>query len=163
MAEIALGTIPLFIRFFCFPLTSRKEETQPQILAKRFAFLFKFYNFPWDRNGYVFFLIIHLLETGTHVKSKKKFQIIQCIIQRKNICLMNARQILSCPILSMEVTMLPIQRGKMLIGMVVCFPLYFFAEVGMVQGSFPLLNLTDLKEVSHFKLVPNCAYFSQAK
>lgn len=59
--------------------------------------------------------------------------------------------------------MLPIQRGKMLIGMVVCFPLYFFAEVGMVQGSFPLLNLTDLKEVSHFKLVPSCAYFSQAK
>ena len=76
---------------------------------------------------------------------------------------MNARQILSCPIFSMEVILLPIQRGKTLIGMVVCFPLYFFAEVGMLQGSFPPLNLTDLKEVSHFPLVPNCAYFSQAK
>ena len=66
----------------------------------------------------MFLVIIHLLEISTQGQSKKKkIQKIQCSIQRKNVCLINAR----CLVLSVEVTLLPIQREKMLIGKVVCF------------------------------------------
>lgn len=71
MADTGLATVPLLIRFLRFPFTSPKEKTQPQIPSKCFVFPFKNYNFPCDGNGYVFFLIIHLLLIGTHVQSKK--------------------------------------------------------------------------------------------
>lgn len=47
--------------------------------------------------------------------------------------------------------------------MVVCFPLQFLLKLVCYKDLFPLLNLTDLKEVNHFPLVSNWACFPQTK
>lgn len=117
-AETALGTIPLFISSSVFPSHLPRSKHNP-IASKCFAFPFKFYDFAYDGNGYGFLVIIHLLEIGMQEQSKKKKNPENTVQQRKNVCLINAR----CLVLSVEVTLLPIQREKMLIGMVVCFPL----------------------------------------
>lgn len=63
---------------------------------------------------------------------------------------------------SMEVTVLLIQRKKSNWNNSL-FPFVTYLEVGMLQWPFPLLKLTDVKEVNDFLLLPNCAYFPKTK
>lgn len=66
----------------------------------------------------MFFVIIHLLEMSTQEQVKKKSRKYNAAF-RETMFVINAR----CLVLSVVVTLLPIQRENMLIGMVVCFPL----------------------------------------
>lgn len=112
VAETALGTIPLFICFLCFPLTSPKGGKKTlQIPSKCFVFPFKTYNFPCVETDVFSFNYLFIRNRYSCAELKKK-QIIQCSILKKNICLINAQQSLRCPFLSMEVTVLPFKEEK---------------------------------------------------
>lgn len=76
--NICLWQKLLWVLFHCLslplfsPHTSQGTNTARLTPSKCFAFPFKFYNFAYDGNWYVFFVIIHLLEIGTQEQSKKK-------------------------------------------------------------------------------------------
>ena len=160
--NICLWQKLLWVLFHCLslplfsPHTSQGTNTT-RFLPKALPFHSNFTTLHMMETG-MFLVIIHLLEISTHgqSKKKKKIQKIQCSIQRKNVCLINAR----CLVLSVEVTLLPIQREKMLIGTVVCFSLWFIADVGMLQGSFSFFKISlSWKRLIVFHWSPTVSVF----
>ena len=138
--NICLRQKLLWVLFHCLslplfsPHTSQGANTT-RLLPNALPFHSNFTTLHMMETGYSFFVIIHLLEIGMQEQSKKK-QTENTVQQRKNVCLINAR----CLVLSVEVTLLPIQREKMLIGMVVCFPLWFLLKLVCYKDLFPVLK-----------------------